>query len=56
MTLNHHKETNFIGHLLKCKFVQNVLLRTSNRPTAIDMATPVDLRGLFPWDTGQGSL
>ena len=27
----------------------------SSSPTAMDMATPVDLRGLLPWLTGQGS-
>lgn len=29
---------------------------TSNRPTAMDKATPVDRKGLFPWGTGHGSL
>ena len=29
---------------------------TSRRPTAIESATPVDLKGLFPCAIGQGSL
>ena len=29
---------------------------TSKSPMAMDKATPVDLNGLFPWATGQGSL
>ena len=28
---------------------------TSNNPTAMDKATPVDLRGRLPWETGHGS-
>lgn len=29
---------------------------TSNKPTAIERATPVERKGLFPWVTGHGSL
>ena len=33
----------------------NDTLPTSNNPTAMDKATPVDLRGRLPCETGQGS-
>lgn len=29
---------------------------TSSKPTAIERATPVERKGLFPWVTGHGSL
>ena len=35
---------------------ENSYLSTSSSPTAMEMATPVDRRGRFPWATGQGSF
>lgn len=34
----------------------NNIKSTSNKPTAIERATPVERKGLFPWVTGHGSL
>lgn len=34
----------------------NSIKSTSNKPTAIERATPVERKGLFPWVTGHGSL
>lgn len=41
---------------LLCAYSNNSIKSTSNKPTAIERATPVERKGLFPWVTGHGSL
>lgn len=42
--------------LLTLTSSNNSAKSTSNKPTAIERATPVERKGLFPWVTGHGSL
>lgn len=52
---DHKDNSKHVCKHMYCRPVQNELDSTSNRPTAIDRAAPVDLRGRFPVGTGHGS-
>lgn len=58
--LMHRQRADFLKKLMRTACmtweVAVQIWITSNKPTAMDKATPVDRRGLFPWVTGHGSL
>ena len=47
--------THRLHWLITLLELQRIIPHTSKRPTAIESAAPVDLRGLLPVATGQGS-